>query len=56
MNAEKSEKIKDYPTGFRISNRITGTWSRVALSMGYYFSVDKNKKGYDEDTKIIKEA
>ncbi len=28
------EKIKDYPRGFRISNGTTGTWSRVALSMG----------------------
>lgn len=28
------EKIKDYPEGFRISNGTTGTWSRLALSMG----------------------
>jgi hypothetical protein len=37
MNAEKSEKIKDYPKGFRISNGTTGTWSREALSMGLLF-------------------
>ncbi len=28
------ERIKDYPDGFRISNGTTGTWPRLALSMG----------------------
>ncbi|MEM3484346.1 MAG: UbiD family decarboxylase [Candidatus Bathyarchaeia archaeon] len=28
------EKIKDYPSGYRISNGTTGTWRRVALAMG----------------------
>ena len=32
------ENIKDYPPGYRISNGTTGTWSRVALSVG----LDKN--------------
>ena len=32
------ENIKDYPSGYRISNGTTGTWPRGALSMG----LDKN--------------
>jgi phenylphosphate carboxylase alpha subunit len=47
------EKIKDYPKGFRMSNGTTGTWSRVALSMGLSkaTSVREIYKTYEERLK-----
>ena len=47
------EKIKDYPEGYTISNGTTGTWSRVALSMGMPKTASVRQIYKEYETRVV---